>query len=392
MGSPAARAYDWIDTDDRLEALAGTLAGAGEFAVDTESDGFHHYFDKLCLLQLSTRERNFIVDPLSVRSLAPLRDVLEDSDVPKVLHAAEQDLMYLRRDHGIAVRGLFDTLLAAQFLGHTHLGLAALLEEHFGVKLSKSSQLDDWSRRPLTEKQLRYAVSDTDRLLPLRDRLMGDLRQKDRLVWAEEECRALEARSVIPERVDPDDVTRVKGWKELSLRGRAILRELLRARDREARRRDRSPFRVVGNVTLLALAATPPETVQQVRAVKGFPHQRRGGLDEKLLAAVRTGLHLPESKFPEAPRQRGRRPVAQRDAGFDQRLESLREWRKKASEALGLQLGVVAPQRDLELLANAAPTTPPELDTLAGIRSWRKREFGTTWLAVLDGGATAPGR
>lgn len=383
MNTAASRPYDWVDTDEQVKALADVLTEAREFAVDTESDGFHHYFDKLCLVQFSTRDRNFVVDPLSVGSLEPLRPVFEDPEVPTVLHAAEQDLMYLRRDHDIEVRGLFDTLIGAQFVGHVRLGLAAILEAYFDIKLSKTNQLDDWSRRPLTEQQLRYAVCDTDHLLPMRDRLIGELGAKDRSTWADEECRALEEKATVLEPVDPDDLTRVKGWKVLSPPGLAILRELLRARDREARRRDRSPFRVIGNTALLALASAPPASLEQIRAVKGFPRQFRGGLDKLLLAAVETGRHLPEAEFPADPRRRDRRPPRPRDDRFDARLESLRQWRKKAAVELDLQPGVVAPQRDLEALAEAVPATAVALDELTGIRAWRKREFGRAWLEVL---------
>lgn len=383
MNPAASRTYDWIETEEQVEALAGVLARAGEFAVDTESDGFHHYFDKLCLVQFSTRDRNFVVDPLSVGSLAPLRSVFEDPQVTTVLHAAEQDLMYLRRDHDIEVRGLFDTLIGAQFLGHLRLGLAAILEAYFDIKLSKTNQLDDWSRRPLTEQQLRYAVCDTNHLLPMRDRLIAALTEKDRSAWAEEECRALEEKATVLEPVDPDDLTRVKGWRVLPPRGLAILRELLRSRDREARRRDRSAFRVIGNTALLALASTPPDSLAQIRAVKGFPRQSRDDLDKLLLRAVETGRNLPESEFPADPRRRGRRPSRPCDERFDARLESLRQWRKKAALALDLQPGVVAPQRDLDALAEAAPATPEALEGLTGIRNWRKHEFGNAWLQVL---------
>ena len=391
MGSPAARPYQWIESESGLEELAGCLANAGEFALDTESDGFHHYFDKLCLLQISTRSRDYVVDTLNVPSLLPLRPLLEDAGICKVLHAAEQDLMYLNRDHGITVRGLFDSLIGAQLLGHDRLGLAAVLEEYFGILLSKSNQLDDWSRRPLTDQQLRYAVSDTDRLLPLKDRLVPALREKGRLEWVEEECRVLEERTGAPERSGPDDLTRFKGWTDLSPRGLAILRELARERDRMARRRDRPPFRIVGNAVLLALAARPPATAKEVMAAKGFPRQRGRSMADDLLAAVQRGRRMRPADFPGDPRRRERRTAPRREARYEIRLERLREWRQETAKRLGLQPGVVTPQRELELLTDAVPQVPGALDALAGIRSWRKREFGREWLAILTQDTSLPG-
>ncbi|MFQ5768177.1 MAG: ribonuclease D, partial [Acidobacteriota bacterium] len=262
--------FEWIDDDARFRVLVLELRREDVLALDTESDGFHHYFDKLCLLQISTKERHFIVDILALSSLEPLGPLLADRAIRKVLHAADQDLMYFARDHHLTLAGLFDTSLAAMLLGHTRLGLASLLQEFFGIKLSKSSQRDDWSARPLSRRQLAYAIADTSKLLDLARHLEENLEAAGRLDWAEEEFRALEEKKWTPPKSDPGDLSRIKGWRDLDSRGQNILRELLLARDREARRRDRPPFRVAGNTLLLALAAHPPQSAADFSELRGM--------------------------------------------------------------------------------------------------------------------------
>jgi ribonuclease D len=382
--------HRWIESEQEFGALCVDLAGEGDFALDTESDGFHHYFDKLCLLQVSTRKKNFIIDALAVGSLEPLRPVLEDPGVVKVLHAAEQDLMYFRRDHDLKISGLFDTYLAGQLLGHTRLGLASLLEEHFGIKLSKSNQRDDWSRRPLTGQQLAYAMADTNRLLPLAEILRRQLEARGRLAWAEEEFLAQEQREWLPEGFDPDDITRVKGWKDLTPRAWAILRELLRFRDSEARRLDRPPFRVTSNAVLIKLAAHPPRSTQELLQFKGLPRQRAGRLADSFMAAIRRGQELPEDRFPPDPRRRSKGPRAPaRDVAFEGRVNNLKTWRRNKAAQLGLEPGVVISQRDLELLASHPADSPGAAEVRDSIRRWRWREFGDEWKKILATSAGA---
>jgi len=308
-----------------------------------------------------------------------------------VLHAAEQDLMYLRRDHDLHVAGVFDTQAAAQLCGRKRLGLVALLAEFFNVALDKDSQRDDWSVRPLTARQLEYAVTDTRWLLPLATALRAELESRGRLSWAEEEFRALEERSWVMQPVDPDDITRVPGWKDLNARQRLVLRELLRARDLEARRLDKPPFRVVGNATLLAVAKVTPATPADLERAPGMPRHRRDRFATSLWEALQRGLAADEAAplavGGAAGRTTGRRsPPFRLEPVVVARLALLKEWREKKAKELGLEPGVVAPQRDLELLATAPPPSVAALleeqGTWASIRPWRRREFSGDWVTL----------
>ena len=178
---------EFIRQDERLEALAVQLSGAGLLAIDTEAAGYHRYHDRICLLQVSTRTDTWVIDTLAVSDIAPLTPLLASDAVEVVLHDADYDLRLLARDYGVRVTHLFDTKLAAQLLGEPQIGLASLLEKHLGVKLDKKHQRADWAQRPLPEDMIAYAAEDTKHLAALRDVLRRALERANRMHWAEEE-------------------------------------------------------------------------------------------------------------------------------------------------------------------------------------------------------------
>src|SRR5216683_2047771 len=293
----------WIRTADDLAALAAELAGTPALAIDTEADSLHHYPGKLCLVQVAdAQRRGHLVDPLVLRDLSPLGQVLADPGTLKVLHAADNDLAYLKRLYGVTVTSLFDTAVAARFLGAPALGLEGLLTQYLGVTAVKSRQKDDWSRRPLTPEQEAYALDDVLHLIPLRERLLEALHAIGRAQWVEEECAGLAA-LVVPEKpADPDAYMKFKGARELDARG----------------------------------------------------------------------LGLPDADLPAyRPTPRPHVPAAQRRRG-----EALREWRTKASKEIGLEPGVLFPQRLIDRLAAAPPTDLAALRQVEGVRDWRVGLFG----------------
>src|SRR6266545_6160249 len=247
----------WIRTPAELEALARSLAGADSLTVDTEADSLHHYPGKLCLVQIADDAGHaHLVDPLALPTLGPLGPLFADPRIVKVFHAADNDLGYLKRLYGFTVVSLFDTAVAARFLGAKALGLDGLLREYLGVEPVKSRQKDDWSRRPLTAEQEAYALDDVLHLLALRARLVDEVRARGRDGWVEEECAALAALSVSDKVADPDAYLKLKGARELDRRGWGVLRELHRARETVALELDRPPFMIIGHEALVAPAAT----------------------------------------------------------------------------------------------------------------------------------------
>jgi ribonuclease D len=317
--------------------------GRGPLSLDTEADSLHHYPEKVCLVQLSFAGVDRLVDPLAGVDLGQLQTVLADAGVRKILHGADYDLRILHRDFGLTVAGLYDTMVAARLTGERGFGLATLLGKHFQVELDKRHQRADWSRRPLPETMATYAALDTRYLADLADLFETRLHELGRTAWADEEFGRLEGVRW-SESADPETFRRVKGSAGLSPRQLAVLRELVRFREQEARRRDRPPFRIVRDEVLLAVVSSDPQSPAELARIPGFPRPwARTRAAQQLLEVVRRALALPESRLPEVRRRR-RRP----GAAFERRLRQLMAHRDRLAHELDLEPAVVASRAALE--------------------------------------------
>jgi ribonuclease D len=374
------RAPRWIRTPEEMGRLAADLGAARAVAIDTEADSLHHYPGKLCLVQAATDAGGaHLVDPLALPDLSAFGPSLADPGIVKIFHAADNDLAYLKRQHAFAVATIFDTSIAARFLGVTALGLDVLLKSYLGVDSGKSRQKDDWSRRPLTAEQETYALNDVIHLIPLRERLAEELAAKGRLAWLEEECAALAAQSVFPRTSDPDAYLGLKGTKDLDRRGLAVLRELYRERERLALELDRPPFMILGHDTLVLLAARRPTDVAGLLEVPGCTPKFERRFGAAILAAIARGLAVPEDGLPvRTPKPRPNVPGPMR-----RRIEALRAWRTKGAAALGLDPGFFLPQRLIDRLAAAPPADLEALARTDGVHRWRAEVAGTEILQAL---------
>jgi ribonuclease D len=370
----------WIKTPADVDALVASLKGAKALSIDTEADGLHHYPVKLCLVQVADdRGRGHLADPLALPTLAPLAPFFADPSVIKVLHAADNDLGYLKRLYGFPVSNLFDTAIAARFLGVTSLSLDGLLREFLGVDPGPSRQKDDWSRRPLSAAQETYALNDVLHLIPLREKLLEALRAKGRDLWVEEECAAVAAMPA-PERVtDPDAYMKLKGAKDLDGRGLAVLRELANMRETLATKADRPPFMIMGNEVLVALAALKPGDAAAILTVKGCTANvvRRAG--EAILAAVERGMAVPDAELPV----RRPNPRPRISGAVQRRSEALRAWRVEAAKRVELDAGVIFPQRLIDRLAQDPPRDVNALAQVEGVGRWRAELFGAELMGRL---------
>jgi ribonuclease D len=371
---------EYVQTARELEALAAAIEGAELIAVDTEAAGYHRYHDRVCLLQLSTRKQTFVVDTLGLTELDALAAPLASLATETVLHDADYDLRLLSRDFGLRVTGLFDTKIAAQFLGESAIGLAGLAEKYLGVQLEKKHQRADWAQRPLPADMLAYAAEDTRHLPALRDALREALAAAGRLAWAEEEFSHQEQVQWGPEAPDPDAYLRLKNARDLKGRQLAALRELYEWREAEARERDVAPFRVIGNDVLVAVArALPrnPAALSALREVPGSIADRRG---RELLAAVDRAMALAEADLPARPRGPGR-PLP--DPAFEAAVERLKTARDRAAESLAVDRGFLMPRYQLEIIARARPGTLEELAAVAEVRRWQVEALGSGLLKAV---------
>jgi ribonuclease D len=370
----------YLDTDAEVARFVGDLGRPRELAIDTEGASFHRFVDRIYLIQLSTRERHAIIDPLPIGASAELGALLEDPNVEVVFHDADYDLRLLHQDYGWQVTNIFDTRVSAQLLGISAFGLGALLERSFGLKLDKKYQRADWSLRPLTAGMLDYAAQDTLHLLGLRDEMKGELEKKGRWEWAQEEFQRLEGTRWDAE--EPGSAfLRVKGARDLSRRELAILRELVPWRDSVALHLDRATFRVVANDVLLEIARTAPSNVEAVGAIKGMPRGmiERGG--REVLDAVKRGLAVPDAQLPKFPRS----ARWDKDPDFDAKVSKLKAVRDEAAKRLELDPGVLCSRERMETIARAMPRTASELESIPGLRKWQIGEMGTQFIAALGG-------
>jgi ribonuclease D len=374
--------FDIITRAQDLEALAEDLLKEDVVAFDTEADSFYHYFDKTCLVQVATRDHAWLVDPLALggpAKLAPLGPVFASPRVRVLFHAAEYDLFILKRDCGFSFSNLFDTMVSAQLLGYPAVGLAALVEHHFGVRLPKDEQRSDWSRRPLRDKQLQYAVSDVLYLIRLAEAIEKELENKGRLRWAMDEFDALTRRAWPDREFDALGYLRIKGAKSLEPVPLSVLRELFLVRDARAREIDRPPFKVLGNRTLFDLVKIQPRTREELGRIKGISELivRRMGTD--LLSAIKKGVKNPHGPIPKAQGTSRRRM----DRRTERRLATLKAWRTPRAKNLGLDPGVLCPNASLEAIALANPKTAEDVKALPELKRWLAEDFGEELAALV---------
>lgn len=366
-----------ITTMARLTEVAAILGAQKEIAVDLEMDSLHHYREKVCLAQVSTRQQSWLIDPLALPSLTPLAGPLADPEIVVVMHGSDYDIRSLHRDFGIEVTNLFDTMIAARFLGIGEFGLAALLRARFGIELDKKYQKADWSKRPLSREMCAYAVADTSDLLPLYDQFRAELEDKKRLDWLKEEGH-LVCQARVSEKDGPLFMY-CKGASKLRGHTLAILEELLQLRDRQSELLDRPPFKVLSADTLIEVAECRPTSLHDLSLVKGMTSGQLQRHGSGILAAVEQGLATPESKLPRFPRN-GKKEVLER---VKERLKRLKAWRERYSAELGLEPGLLAPNWLLEAIADTESATQAELDMVAGMRVWQKRLFGEDLARIL---------
>lgn len=357
-----------------LAQVAHALAQEPIIAVDTESNSLHAYQEQVCLIQYSTPRSDFLVDPLSIPDLTPLGPIFSNPAIEKVFHAAEYDVLCLKRDFGFEFANLFDTMVAARILGREALGLGALLEAEFGLQVDKRYQRADWGQRPLPTYLLAYAQIDTHYLIPLRDRLHQALVERGLWPLAVEDFNRVSHVNgrLMEERVD--NCWRVSGSYDLTPRKAAVLMELCRYRDRVARSANRPLFKVLNDSTLLAIANELPADADALRTIPGMTPGQINRHGKGLLAAVQRGLkgqpvEPPRSTRPSEP--------------FLERLDALRNWRKTKAHETGVMSDVILPRDLLNLLAEANPRTPEELEALLKNVPWRLEHFGGEILGVL---------
>jgi ribonuclease D len=355
----------------QLDAAVQEMARMATIAVDTESNSLHRYPEQLCLIQVATLHKIYVIDTISLKEIGSFEQVLRDDTTTKVIHGADYDVRCLDRHYGFHIRNLYDTSIAARFAGITNFGLADLIKDLLGVTILKSERLQhaDWGQRPLSGEALEYAAMDVCHLFALRDILEQRLHALGRTAWVTEECSRLEQMRYTEPNLETACFS-VKGAQNLDAAGLAILKSLLLFRYEEARRQHRPPFFVIPNVSLVFLAANPEADMSEVPGLSQAGLQRFGrGLQQ----ALRHGLkELPMS----------RPPVETMSHAQVRRLSRLKAWRESLGAALSLDPSLLWPTTSLERLARVPDSLNAEMES-ANIRSWQRDQFGASLNAYI---------
>ena len=369
-----------------LQAWVAHLRGASSIAVDTESDSFHRYREKVCLIQMSANGQDAILDPLHLETLQPLAEVFADPSRTKIFHDAGYDLICLARDFNFVVSNLFDTMLASRLLGCRHFGLAALLKERFGFDADKRLQRSDWAQRPLSAEQLTYAQQDTHFLPELCAMLTTELQACGRLAWAAEDfarlpqtCARLAEREVGP---DEHAFWKVQGSRLLLPIQKGRLKSLFMLRDRIASKLDRPAFKVFADWVLIELAKDPPQTLADFEPRRGL---RRAGID-KYGAQILAALEQAQAIKGGAPPGSGRRKRSGKllDPLARDRYEALRAVRRREAAVLGLEPEVGLSNAMLEDLARRPPACVDQVRARPELLGWRGPLFAEALFGALQ--------
>ncbi len=291
--------FAWIAKQKDFDQLVDELVDAGAYALDTEFHRERTYVPRLALVQVATKNRIALVDPLAV-DVAGMKRAFESS-ATCTMHAGSQDLEILETVCGEVPQRIFDTQIAALFSGYRATSLAKLVDDLLEVQLDKSAQLTDWTRRPLPEAEQRYAASDVAHLLDLRDVLIARLEEEDRLSWAEEEFERLRQRD--RSRPDPETLWwKLRGKSKLRGKARGVAQELASWREQVAERENRPPRTILSDMALLSLAHRPARDIRDLRGVRNLDPKRFKHTDD-LLNAIGRGLELPAHQLRLPPRK-----------------------------------------------------------------------------------------
>ncbi len=365
----------YVDDETGLHKMMARLQGANLLAIDTESNSLYAYQERVCLIQISTRQADYIVDPLRIDNLSLLGDIFADWRVELIFHAAEYDIMTMKRDFHFTFNHLFDTMTAARILGIPKVGFSSLLKEELGVFINKSHQKDNWARRPLSPQNLLYAQQDTHFLVPLRNTLARRLQEEGHWDEAQEIFAEQILRPAAIHRFDPEGYWPIARSAKLTPPQRSILRECYLLREELARERDRPPFKIIGKDTLVALARNAPQRMAALRNIKGLSADLLHQSGERFLNAIAVGQKTP-------PKQRD--PHPRLEEYLRERIVQLSAWRKQRAARRGVDADIIISKASLRSIAEQRPRNRTQLADIVGLGPWRIEEYGAELLEIAS--------
>ena len=370
----------FIDRKEDLCTVLPRLEAGRRIAVDLEADSMFHFKERVCLVQIASKEITLVVDTVRIDDLTCLKSVFANPSIEKIFHGSDYDVRSMYRDFQISIHNLFDTELASRFLGMKETGLGAVLSNHFSVTLDKKFQKKDWSQRPLPQDMIEYGASDVMYLLPLAKLLQKELKQLGRLSWVLEECE-YQSR-VRPPVVDDSEplFLKVRGAGRLDRRSLAVLEELLKYRLEKAAQMNRPPFKVLNNRLLLDLAVKRPNTMEKLSQCKLLSPRQIGMYGKGVVHGIRQGIGIAKDNLPVYPQKRPPRLKP----NVTKRIEKIKTWRDQVADELCLDGSLILNKALITEIALKYPKVASDLDRIGGLKNWQKKEFGRDIIHALN--------
>jgi ribonuclease D len=363
----------YIDTQAELDKFIARCSQSAFLTIDTEFLREKTYYPKLCLIQIATEEAKAIIDPLAdidIRSLAPL---LADPHITKVFHAGDQDRAILYNDLGIIVRPIFDTQRAVMLLGlPQQLSLSGLVKHFCGVNLKKGESFSDWSQRPLTEKQLSYALDDVHYLPQIYLKILDELSAAGRLAWFEEDLRALEESECYTQDIY-DAWKKLKGTNGLKGKQLAVVREVSAWRETAAQKHDIPRKWILSDEFVVEVAKKSPTSVDELYEIRGTKERLNTRFAQEVVASVAKGKKVPESEWPQ------REHHVINGLGSAPMIDMLSALLHYRSHQLQIASTFLTNHDELVRLASG------QRHNLGILKGWRRELLGEELLLLLDG-------
>lgn len=374
---------EYVDGPDTLAVLLKQLDRTDTVFFDLEADSMHHYFAKICLIQILVDGRCYLVDPLSGISLDRFLEKLATKVM--IMHGADYDLRMLYQASGFRPLKVFDTMLAAQLLGKPGFGLAALVQSYFGIALRKDQQKADWSQRPLPPLMLQYGAQDTFFLPGLHEHLTRELREKTRLTWHEECCRELVKATAKSKEVDLENAWRIDGSSKLQPRQLAVLQALWRYRDEIAKSQDLPSYRILPSDVLLRFSLAVPEKGDPP-LLPNLPSRLNPKYKAGFLETLESALRLPPESWPQ-PLKPQRRTNPSPNAAV---LAHIKQARDRIAKDLGLDPSLLATKSTLTNVALTGCGSRQKMISAAKWMKWQEDLLLDAWIINRNPGQGGP--
>lgn len=367
-----------IETSSALKDALKNIKEDKKIGFDLEADSMHHFPEKVCLLQVATKNNFFAIDTIKLKDLSLLSPIFSNKDITKIFHGADYDIRSLFRDFDIEINNLFDTELASRFLGIRETGLEAVIRQRFNVFLEKKFRKKDWSKRPLLDGMLNYAIDDVRYLIPLSAILEKELDGIGRLSWVKEECDLL--CKVRPEQDNGEPLfLKFKGAGKLKPENLAILEALLGFRKEIAQKKNVPFFKIIGNTSLLKLAEARPDSINKIINTNALSKKQMDIYGKDLLSIILNAIKTPKNMLPVYPKKK----TSAISKAALQRIEEIKTWRNHKAVELNIDPGILLNKALLTTIGIKNPVSLSELKQIGEMKNWQRSEFGEEILNVL---------